>query len=945
MLPAGGVKTLVYEESESKTPIKFLLVSAKTASGQKSMLKLRWIDNGAEMTTRVNFAGLTKFPIVKGDSFEVFANHHAVLNILMDKQSKVEISLFDKSGKLIDQFSQEEAVSPSILNFSQVVRAKADYNWLKLVAKTYDDSGKVTDEGEIIFDAAKLSPDAKSFAAAKEVKKSKQGKLIASLAIALFLILAVALLIYMKKRKNISTLALLLMVLCMSVYLFQNAAALPDAALAEQDCGPQPGTWYCTTEDEITSQQDKSWYGAPSSPSMTVGAWQMAAFYSSQSVGIHSYLKLDYVIAAEKIVGNSRQTLSGDDLQVSPGEKIRFMVAKSGEYFTNGGSYGTPPAYWVSWNTSGNLFGQANKDHFANTGKDQVYDPQNYAETIVYFGDSYASFKIKLHTLLAAKNPSLGVLAGDTGTTTDDLLTCGATVNEQDPATGLFTGVSYVDCTVKGTAPAGSSQQVSFAIGGTNFQERLAGKFYATRGLACLFGLLERGFPYCWLDIPASCGQGKDAWGQIVDREQCWAESGYRFLACRDNIELDDENACKKEICDEKVIVPTGCAQYDEWGNCLNYAGASYYQICYYPENYDFPADWEVADGCAVVYKSATCEETDNAGNCTRWGDELRMCGGSNHTAYYNKCNAMYHFTDSVSHKLDKSQNVNFVWDLKNIFGLSGQSYPCSGKSGDITWGKKMYEDVSKPPDGIKESNNFLPIAPYTRNWTLNVNLGTGCSVVADKSDIGVGEFTNVHAKNNDSTNITSAVTWTNDKPAIADFDPSSPPTTPDARVKGISPGVANVGATVAAVSCSPAPINVSTACVPTDCGTETLCEGDTLLTCKPHYCTNGGTCALTEDRKGWTCKKCDDTIISCTPEPEEPIPGECGTANGKAVCDGRALTPSELCNEGEPSPLQPKTDGYEVVWTCGDPNNCGGETVSCSAKGKKSCGLIETKP
>ena len=102
----------------------------------------------------------------------------------------------------------------------------------------------------------------------------------------------------------------------------------------------------------------------------------------------------------------------------------------------------------------------------------------------------------------------------------------------------------------------------------------------------------------------------------------------------------------------------------------------------------------------------------------------------------------------------------------------------------------------------------------------------------------------------------------------------------------------------------------------------------------------------------GWKWKcipkagSCPDSMEDdCDAELSQPTPGECGTANSKAVCDGRALTLSELCKEGEPSPTQPKTDGYEVVWTCSDTCTADMEPAHCSAKGKKSCGWIETNP
>lgn len=68
---------------------------------------------------------------------------------------------------------------------------------------------------------------------------------------------------------------------------------------------------------------------------------------------------------------------------------------------------------------------------------------------------------------------------------------------------------------------------------------------------------------------------------------------------------------------------------------------------------------------------------------------------------------------------------------------------------------------------------------------------------------------------------------------------------------------------------------------------------------------------------------------------------GQCGTADGETLCNG--LGSLAWCKPGSSLIGSPKDDGYDTTWQCG--GTCGGAVDSCSAKGKKACGWIESNP
>jgi tetratricopeptide (TPR) repeat protein len=73
---------------------------------------------------------------------------------------------------------------------------------------------------------------------------------------------------------------------------------------------------------------------------------------------------------------------------------------------------------------------------------------------------------------------------------------------------------------------------------------------------------------------------------------------------------------------------------------------------------------------------------------------------------------------------------------------------------------------------------------------------------------------------------------------------------------------------------------------------------------------------------------------------------GECGTLNGKTICDG--TSPASLSNAcatpGSAIILHTPTSPYdEWIWKC--PGSCDADSSNCTAKSSGSCGWIETNP
>lgn len=109
----------------------------------------------------------------------------------------------------------------------------------------------------------------------------------------------------------------------------------------------------------------------------------------------------------------------------------------------------------------------------------------------------------------------------------------------------------------------------------------------------------------------------------------------------------------------------------------------------------------------------------------------------------------------------------------------------------------------------------------------------------------------------------------------------------------------------------------------------------------------SGGACQWTisvTDSKNATGTDTHNFFIKvCT-----PLSNACGPFDGESLCAGRQITREGLCSVGNPTP-EPgdlEINSYTVNWTCRGGESCGGDpSVSCSAKGQRTCGWIETNP
>jgi|GEM_PF-2057570 len=120
-----------------------LKITAKTDTWQNILL-LRFTVKGAK--GRFIHSGLTAFPLVKGDPFEMFACFSNTTDWYTNFDGKVLLELKDAKGNILATHSYEGTITPKIMAIKKELTAAESYDELYLTAKITDLKGTVHQE-------------------------------------------------------------------------------------------------------------------------------------------------------------------------------------------------------------------------------------------------------------------------------------------------------------------------------------------------------------------------------------------------------------------------------------------------------------------------------------------------------------------------------------------------------------------------------------------------------------------------------------------------------------------------------------------------------------------------------------------------------------------------------------------------------------------------------
>lgn len=149
-----------YEQKEISQPVYFLVLEARDGDA-KSIINLR-LGTDKNPRARINYSGLTKFPLKKGESYVFFTNFHSVSEVAAS-QNEVIVSLKDKKGKIIETLNYRGDIPGDIQLKKKELKADKNYDYLVINSAVKNKNGEIIDSASIILDAAQLSASRSAF--------------------------------------------------------------------------------------------------------------------------------------------------------------------------------------------------------------------------------------------------------------------------------------------------------------------------------------------------------------------------------------------------------------------------------------------------------------------------------------------------------------------------------------------------------------------------------------------------------------------------------------------------------------------------------------------------------------------------------------------------------------------------------------------------------------
>ncbi len=151
-LGAGQAKTLSLDVDISGGPVYFVKIKAE-AEDQKSEIHIRLIKEGFK--PRLNFMGLSSFPLSGGSSAAAFACYHNTTE--GEGIGKLNLALKTSSGRTLAEAETNGKMTGTIDLLSKDISRLNGYDKLTLSAELKDASGAVVDSAEIAYDCSRFS--------------------------------------------------------------------------------------------------------------------------------------------------------------------------------------------------------------------------------------------------------------------------------------------------------------------------------------------------------------------------------------------------------------------------------------------------------------------------------------------------------------------------------------------------------------------------------------------------------------------------------------------------------------------------------------------------------------------------------------------------------------------------------------------------------------------
>ncbi len=167
-LKANETKKLTYEIKDARYPV-YYLVASSSWHDFNSIAGIRVARAGIDKA-RINSMGVLKFPIKQGEANTLFTCAHTMGTITKEDagenlgeslpiNSKIEVSLMDKNGGLIQKSAFTGEINSEVMGFKTDFTPAKSYSNFQIKTVVYDAENKVMDEATLKYSCDEINKE------------------------------------------------------------------------------------------------------------------------------------------------------------------------------------------------------------------------------------------------------------------------------------------------------------------------------------------------------------------------------------------------------------------------------------------------------------------------------------------------------------------------------------------------------------------------------------------------------------------------------------------------------------------------------------------------------------------------------------------------------------------------------------------------------------------
>ena len=154
-IAAGETKTVSYEVQPQRESVVYVVAVTQDLE-VKSILNIRYVRDGIE-ETRINFPGVSAFPLGKDTEATLFACAHST-NLPVVPGNTLTLTLTDRDGKVIHEYRYEGDISGAMSGFGEKFTPASNINYALLTA-TLERNGVIVEQVKTEFDCQVIDPN------------------------------------------------------------------------------------------------------------------------------------------------------------------------------------------------------------------------------------------------------------------------------------------------------------------------------------------------------------------------------------------------------------------------------------------------------------------------------------------------------------------------------------------------------------------------------------------------------------------------------------------------------------------------------------------------------------------------------------------------------------------------------------------------------------------